>query len=79
MSNATEERPVGKARQDPSPAEIESECMRIRAGWSDEERLKRLRCDLRPYFTLADGRSQEFSVAAYEIHHAERPELQEAD
>jgi hypothetical protein len=59
-------------RRDPTPEEIESECLLIRSGWSDEERLKRLRVDLRPYFRRADGQRETIDAAAYEIHHSTR-------
>lgn len=32
----------------PTPDEIAERCAAIRAGWSDEVRLKRMRPDLRP-------------------------------
>jgi len=38
--------------------ELAAACLGIQAEWSAEERLKRLRCDLRPQVMTADGRWQ---------------------
>ena len=59
-------------RRDPTPAEIEAECLLIQATWSDAERLRRLRSDLQPYFRRADGRREDFSLEVYEQHHSQR-------
>ncbi len=61
---------------DPSPAEIAAACLLIQATWSPAERMRRLRPDLRPCFTLADGRQQGIDAADYETHHDRRAELQ---
>lgn len=44
-------------------------CLEIQAGWSDAERLSRLRSDQRPTFTRADGVRCEIAAADYERHH----------
>lgn len=64
--------------QDPTLEQIAAACLLIRSGWSDDEKLKRLRADLRPSYRLADGRQQAMSNAAYNVHHGQREELQEA-
>ena len=61
------------AKQDPSPAEIAAACLEIQRGWSEQEKLKRLRVDLRPTYRTADGRRLEMTEVAYDRHH-ERPD-----
>ncbi len=56
-------------RRDPSPSEIAELTAEIRSGWTAEERLRRLRADLRPEYSLADGSMQTMSSVAYEAHH----------
>ena len=63
--------------QDPSPEQIRLACLEIQAGWTADEKLKRLRVDLRPSFTLADGRRQDIGAEVYNGHHSEREKLQE--
>lgn len=60
------------ATKDPSPAEIAAACLLIQAGWSETERLKRLRVDLRPTYTRCDGERLEMSSSVYDGHHAGR-------
>ena len=57
------------AKQDPSPAEIAAACLEIQRGWSEQEKLKRLRVDLRPTFTRCDGERLEMSSEDYSEHH----------
>jgi hypothetical protein len=64
---------------DPSPEEIAELCLLIQADWSPAERMRRLRPDLRPCFTLADGRQQDIEADVYNGHHEQRAELREAD
>ena len=45
-----------KPNADPSPAEIAAACLLIQAIWAPDERLRRLRVDLRPMVRAADGR-----------------------
>lgn len=61
--------------RDPSPEEIAAACLEIQAGWSEREKLSRLRVDLRPTFTVADGRQLEFDADTYNRHHAQREAL----
>jgi hypothetical protein len=63
-------------RRDPSPDEIAAACREIRATWSPEETLKRLRADLRPWFRRCDGRREDFSLEVYEEHHAQREKIE---
>jgi hypothetical protein len=63
--------------QDPTPAEIEQLTAQIRATWSPAEKMRRLRPDLRPCFTLADGETEEMTADVYNGHHSERAELLE--
>ena len=65
--------------KDPTPEQIAAECLLIQSGWSDRERLSRLRSDQRPMFTTCDGRELDIDAAVYEGHHKQRAELQEAD
>jgi hypothetical protein len=59
-------------RADPTVDEIRQLCLEIQRSWSDEERWKRLRPDLRPSVLLCDGRREDFSLEVYEQHHAQR-------
>ena len=63
---------------DPTPAKIAELCLEIQRGWSEQEKLKRLRVDLRPTFTRCDGERLEMSSSVYERHH-ERPDPRAAD
>ncbi len=56
-------------RRDPTPAEIAERAAEIRAGWSPDELLKRLRSDWRPDYQLADGRRQVMNLDIYAQHH----------
>ena len=60
------------ATKDPTPSEIAAACIEIQAGWTAEEKLRRLRSDMRPTFTVADGRRLEMTEAAYNGHHSGR-------
>lgn len=64
------------ANRDPSPEEIRLACLEIQAGWTEVERLKRLRPDLRPSHRLADGRMRAMDADDYAGHHETREELQ---
>jgi hypothetical protein len=59
-------------RTDPKPEQIEAACREIRATWSPQEMLKRLRVDLRPTYRRSDGRQHEIDAATYAQHHATR-------
>jgi hypothetical protein len=56
--------------QGPSPEQIAAACAEIRAGWSDAERMKRLRFDWRPVVNTADGREVAMTAESYDVHHA---------
>lgn len=60
------------AKADPSPEEIAAACLEIQAGWSETERMKRLRADLRPTFTRCDGERLEMTAEVYTGHHGTR-------
>jgi hypothetical protein len=60
------------ATKDPTPEEIAQRCAEIQRGWSEQERMKRLRSDLRPSFVGCDGVAEEMSAANYEGHHDAR-------
>lgn len=62
--------------RDPSPAEIAELCLLIQSGWTEAERMKRLRVDLRPTFTRCDGVTEEMTADIYNGHHSERERLQ---
>lgn len=62
---------------EPSPEHIARECAEIRAGWSDAERLSRLRSDQRPEYRRCDGVQCEIAAAAYCGHHDTRQRLME--
>lgn len=63
--------------RDPSPEEIAAACLLIQSEWTPQERMRRLRVDLRPCFTLADGRQQDIEADVYDGHHTQRAELVE--
>lgn len=67
------------ATKDPTPEEIAAACLEIQSTWSERERMSRLRVDLRPTFTTADGRELEIDAAAYNRHHEQRELIQEQD
>ena len=60
------------AKQDPSPTEIAAACLLIQAGWTEAERMKRLRVDLRPTYTRCDGETEEMAADVYNGHHGQR-------
>lgn len=62
-------------KTDPTPKEIAEMCLEIQAGWTEDERLKRIRTDWRPTFRRCDGQRTEFAGAAYEAHHSNRAAL----
>lgn len=62
--------------QDPSPEEIAAACLLIQSTWSPREKLSRLRVDLRPTFTLADGRQHDIDAETYNGHHEQREAIQ---
>jgi hypothetical protein len=66
-----------KKNSDPSPEQIEQLTAEIRSGWSERERLSRLRSDQRPSVTLCDGRQHDIDAETYRSHHTQRAELQE--
>jgi hypothetical protein len=68
---------MGKS-PDPSPEEIRLACLQIQSEWTEAEKLKRLRCDLRPSFTLCDGRQQGIDAEDYRSHHDERAAILQA-
>ncbi len=64
------------AKADPTLEEIAQRCAEIQAGWSEAERMKRLRADLRPTYTRCDGERETMDADDYEGHHEARAELQ---
>ena len=64
------------ATKDPTPAEIAAACLEIQRGWSEQEKLKRLRSDLRPSFVRCDGEREPMAAESYIGHHDARAELQ---
>jgi hypothetical protein len=64
------------ATRDPSPEEIRLACLLIQATWTPDEKMKRLRSDLRPTFTRCDGVTETMDADVYEGHHERRAELQ---
>ena len=64
------------ANPDPSPEQIAELCLQIQSTWSAQERMKRLRVDLRPTYTRCDGESEEMTADVYNGHHSERQEVQ---
>lgn len=60
---------------DPSPEEIRLACLEIQATWTAEEKMRRLRSDLRPTFTAADGRHLDMTSATYDGHHRQREQI----
>jgi hypothetical protein len=64
------------AKREPTPTEITAACLEIQAGWSERERMSRLRSDLRPTYTRCDGETEEMSSSVYDDHHEQRAELQ---
>ena len=66
------------ATKDPTPEEIAQRCAEIQRGWSEQEKLKRLRSDLRPSFVRCDGEREEMTAANYEGHHDARAAILQA-
>ena len=64
-----------KQQLNPSPEEIALACLAIQSEWSEAERLKRLRCDLRPAYRACDGMREEMAADAYDDHHSGREAL----
>jgi len=64
------------ATRDPSPEEIAAACLLIQSTWTEAERMKRLRVDLRPTYQRCDGETEEMSSSVYDGHHEQRAELQ---
>lgn len=56
--------------RDPTLQEIAEACLEIQKRWSDAERMRRLRVDLRPTVLTADGRHADVSSESYAAHHA---------
>lgn len=63
---------------DPTPDEIQQRCAEIQQTWTEAQRLSRLRADLRPMVTLADGRPHDIDSETYNDHHDTREKLQAA-
>ena len=55
-------------KPDPSPRELAQACAEIQSTWSADERLRRLRSDLRPMVSCADGRLLAVSADDYAKH-----------
>lgn len=66
------------ATKDPTPAEIAELCLEIQRGWSEQEKLKRLRSDLRPSRRLADGTMHDIGSDDYSGHHGTRAAILQA-
>ena len=67
------------SNQDPSPEEITAACLIIQATWSPDERLRRLRVDLRPTVRCADGRLVSVTADDYDGHQMNHEALVAAD
>ena len=61
-----------KAKADPTVEEIRLACLEIQSTWTPEERMKRLRSDLRPTYTRCDGERETMAAEDYEGHHDAR-------
>lgn len=57
-------------QSDPTPEEIAAMCLEIQAGWTPEQRLRRLRHDLRPQIILVDGTTAAVSAESLAVHEA---------
>jgi len=68
---------MAETRPDPTPEQIALACAEIQRGWSDRERMSRLRSDWRPQYRRCDGESEVMSPEVYEGHHERRQELQQ--
>jgi hypothetical protein len=64
------------AKADPTPEQIRLACLEIQSTWSEAERMKRLRADLRPTYTRCDGVTEPMTADVYDRHHERRAELQ---
>ena len=64
------------ATKDPTPEEIAAACLLIQAGWTEAERMERLRSDLRPSFVRCDGVTESMTADVYDRHHKQHAELQ---
>ena len=64
------------AKADPTPEQIRLACLEIQSTWSEAERMKRLRADLRPTYTRCDGEVETMTTESYNGHHERRAELQ---
>jgi len=53
---------------DPSAAELAQACLQIQSGWTPDEAFKRLRADLRPMVSCADGRLLAMAADGYDAH-----------
>jgi len=60
--------------RDPTPEQIHQACLEIQRGWSERERMSRLRVDQRPTFRRCDGVDDVIDAAAYTAHHANHRE-----
>jgi hypothetical protein len=56
---------------DPTPEQIAEMCLEIQRGWTDDEKLKRMRVDWRPTFVRCDGQRVELSLDCYDTHHVQ--------
>ena len=63
---------------DPTQEEIAAICLEIQAGWTDEERLKRMRIDWRPAFVRCDDQLIDMDLKTYESHHQNHETLNAA-
>ncbi len=57
----------------PTPPQIAAACLQIQSTWSEEVRLRRLRCDLRPVVLAADGRLLPVDAEDYAVSTARCP------
>ena len=62
---------------DPTIEQIAERCAEIQNEWSPAERMRRLRCDLRPQVRCADGSLEQMTVESMEIHQAACEALQD--
>jgi hypothetical protein len=53
---------------DPTPEQIAEMCLEIQRGWTDDEKLKRMRVDWRPAFVRCDKVAVEMDLRVYGEH-----------
>ncbi len=69
---------LNRGQADPTPEQIQAECLLIQSSWSAEERWSRLRSDWRPTYRRVDGEHPPIDAATYSEHH-DRDHLSDND